>query len=192
MTSADETVIELSRTKLVLLLLGSCAFVAAGVWLLTLDAGAVRGGRSYRLLFNSPGFAYGLGAAAVLFFGGCAVVAVRKMSDRKPGLVLNSTGVVDNASGVAAGLIPWAEVVGFGVFEMQKQQMLIVQVSDPEKYIGRGGALRRALNRANYKMTGSPVAIPSNTLRISFPELVALFERYRRQYGPPAHGLPKG
>lgn len=192
MDAADETIIELSRTKLVLLLLASCAFVAAGVWLLTLDPAEVRAESSYRLLFNSPGYARGLGAAAVLFFGGCAVVAVRKMLDKRPGLVLNSEGVVDNASGVSAGLIPWAEVLGTDVFEMQKQKMLIVMVSDPEKYIARGGALRQTMNRANFKMVGSPVAIPSNTLRISFPELVSLFERYREKYGPPAHTSPGG
>ena len=183
MDTTDETVIELSKTKMALLLLASCAFVAAGAWLLTLDAAAIRSDRSFRFFFNEPLFAYGLGVLSILFFGFCGVVAVRKMFDKKPGLVLNSSGVFDNASGASARLIPWPDVVGYEVIEIQGQKMLIIQVGDPRKYIDRGGPMRRALNRASYKMGGGTISIPSNTLKIDFPELVALFDQYRRKYG---------
>ena len=183
MDSADETIIELSKTKMALLLLAACAFVAAGAWMLTLDAADIRAGRSFRFFFNEPAFAYGLGVASILCFGFLGVVAVRKMFDKKPGLVLNSSGVFDNASGASAGLIPWPEVVGSEVIEIQGQKMLIIHVSDPQKYVARGGPLRRALNRASYKMGGGAVTIPSNTLKIGFNDLVALFDQYRRKYG---------
>lgn len=183
MDSADETVIELSRTKMALLLLASCGFVAAGAWLLTLDPEAIRSGRSFRFFFNEPAFAYGLGAASILCFGFLGVIAVRKMFDKKPGLILSSSGVFDNASGASAGLIPWSEIVGFEVIEIQKQKMLLIHVSDPRKYTDRGGPLRRALNRASYKMGGAAVSIPSNTLKIGFGDLVSLFEQYLRKYG---------
>jgi hypothetical protein len=55
-------------------------------------------------------------------------------------------------------------------------------VTDPRKYADRGGALKRALNKANLKMGGA-VGIPAGTLKIDFPKLVALFDRYRRKYG---------
>ena len=182
MDSTDETIIELSRKKLVLLILGSLAFVVAGVWLLSLDAAGIRSGRGFRFFFNDPTVVYVAGLASILFFGGCGVYGVRKMFDKKPGLVLNSSGVVDNASGVAAGFIPWSEVIGSGVVEIQKQKMLVIGVRDPQQYIDRGGALRRAMNRANYGMTGSPVAIPSVTLKMDFCELVSLFNRYQQKY----------
>ena len=187
MSPTDETVIELSRTKLALLVLGSCAFVATGAWLLSFDAAEIRYGRAFAFSHNSPVVVYGAGAAGVLFFGLCGLYGLFKMFDKKPGLILNSSGIVDNASGVAAGFIPWPEVLGSGVYEVQKQKMLVIGVRDPQKYIDRGGALRRALNRANYKMTGSPVAIPSVALKVDFSELVSLFNRYHRRYGgPPA------
>jgi hypothetical protein len=184
MDSTDETIIELSRTKLVLLLLGSCAFVAAGVWMLSLDAAEIRAGSSFRLFFNNPTYVLVLGVAAILFFGFCALYALKKMFDKKPGLVLNSAGIVDNASAVAAGFIPWSEVVGAGVFEIQKQKMLVIGLRDPGKYIDSGGALRRMVNKANQGMAGSPVTIPSTTLKIDFAELLSLFDRYLQKYGP--------
>jgi hypothetical protein len=182
MDSTDETIIELSRTKLVLLILGAFAFVVAGVWLLSLDAAEIRSGRGFRFFFNDPTVVYGAGLASILFFGACGLYGLRKMFDKKPGLVLNSDGIVDNASGVAAGFIPWSEVIGSGVVEIQKQKMLVIGVRDPQKYIDRGGALRRAMNRANSGMTGSPIAIPSVTLKINFSELVSLFNRYQQKY----------
>lgn len=183
MNPNDETIIALSKTKLVLLLLGSAAFVAAGAWLLSLDPATVRSHRAFGAFFNDPLFARGLGLLSILFFGICGAYALKALFDKKPGLVLNDSGFVDNASAVAAGFIPWSEVVGVGVFEVNKQRTLIVEVADPQKYVGRGGALRRALNKANYKLSGSPITIPSTALSIGFPELVSLFDRYRQTYG---------
>jgi hypothetical protein len=183
MNAKDETTIALSRGKLVLLVLASCAFVALGAWLLTRDAAEIQYGRSFNFFGNNPLIVYALGLAAVLFFGLCGLYGVRKMFDRRPGLVLNGDGLVDNASAFAAGFIPWSEVTGSSVYEVQNQKMLVVGLSDPGKYAGRGGALRRALNRANSDMSGSPVAIPASALAIDFQELVELFDRYHRKYG---------
>jgi hypothetical protein len=97
--------------------------------------------------------------------------------------VLNSAGIFDNASAVAVGFIPWSEVTGSGIYQVQSTKMLIIGVRDPRKYTDRGGALKRAFNRANSKMSGSPVSVSSTALKIDFPELVSLFDRYHRKYG---------
>ena len=192
MNSTDETIIELSKTKLVLLVLGSCAFVAAGAWLLTVDAESIRYGRSFRLFFNDPVVVRVAAVASILLFGLGGLYGLKKLFDKRPGLILNSSGLVDNASAVAAGFIPWSEVLGSGVLEIQKQKMLIIGVRDPQKYIDHGGALKRTLNNANYKMSGSPVSISSVTLKIDFAELVSLFNRYHQKYGAGPGASPAG
>ncbi len=183
MNSVDEKVIELSKTKIALGILGSSAFVAIGVWLLSLDEANIRLNRSFRLLFNNPMFAYGLGILSIVFFGGLALFFIKKIFDKKPGLVFNNSGIVDNASAVAAGFIPWSEVTGSHIFEMPQQKMLIIMVNDPQKYIERGNAVKRKLNQANFKMCGSPIAISSSALKINFPELQSVFDEYQRKYG---------
>jgi hypothetical protein len=189
METTDETIIEQSKKKLVLIILGSLALVAAGAWMLSLDADEIRSGRSFNFFFRSPAVVYGFGGAGVICFGLSAAYAFKKMFDKRPGLVLNSSGFIDNASGIAAGFIPWTEVTGAGVYEIQGQKMLTVGLRDPQKYIDRGSALKRALNKANSGMVGSPVSISSVALKINFAELVSLFERYHRKYGgPPAGG----
>ena len=179
MNTANEKIIELSKTKVLLLIVGACAFVAIGLWMLQMDSAEIEAQRR----FNNPLLVHGIGGLSIVFFGICGVFGVKKLFDRKPGLVLSSAGIFDNSSGVSAGLIPWSEITGFSVFEVQKQKMLIVGVTNPEKYVEAGGSLKRALNRANFKMCGSPIAITSNSLKIGFNELLDFCNQYLATYG---------
>ncbi|HEX8492494.1 MAG TPA: STM3941 family protein [Pyrinomonadaceae bacterium] len=184
MDSSDETIIKLSKTKIVLLLLGAFAFVAAGIWMLSLDGASIQSHRR----FNDPTYVHGLGLVSIVFFGSCGLYALKKLFDKKPALVFNNSGITDNASGVSAGFIPWSEVLGAEIFEIQQQKMLIIRVRNPQEYIDRGNSLKRTLNKANYKMVGSPISISANTLQIKFSELASLFDRYQRKYGVGAGG----
>jgi hypothetical protein len=179
MDSGDEIIIKLSKMKIGLLLLAASAFVAAGIWMLSLDDASIQSRRR----FNDPVYVRGLGIVSIVFFGACGLVALKKLFDKRPGLVFNNSGIVDNASSISAGFIPWSEVLGAEIFEIQKQKMLIIKVRNPQEYIARGSSLKRILNKANYKMVGSPIFIPSNALEIKFSELTSLFDQYQRRYG---------
>lgn len=183
MNPSDEKIIELSKTKIALGILGAGAFVAIGIWMLSLDEASIRSNRSFRLFLNNPMYVQALGVVAIILFGLLALFLVKKLFDKKPGLVFTNSGIVDNASAVAAGFIPWSEVIGADIFEMQQQKMLIIKVKDPHKYVDRGNAVKRKINQANYNMCGSPIAISANALKINFAELHSLFDQYQRRYG---------
>jgi hypothetical protein len=187
MTTNNERVVPLSKVKVLLLIFGSIVFVALGFWMFQLDSAWIESQRR----FNSPTLVHGVGIIAVVFFGFCGAAGIRKLFDRRPGLVLNAAGIMDNSSGASAGLIPWADIERFETSVIQKQRLLVVKLVAPEKYVSSGGSFRRALNRANMKLVGSPVAIASNALKIDFDGLVALcndyFARYRVQ-GPSRNG----
>ena len=183
MNSNEEKVIELSKTKIALGILASFAFVIAGVWLLTQDAEGIRTSSGFRLLLNSPAVAYGLGFLSIVVFGTLALFFFKKLFNKEPGLIFNSSGIVDNASAASAGFIPWSEVLGSQVFEMQRQKMLVIMVTDPQKYVDRGSALKRKLNQANYNMVGSPISISATALKTNFSELQSVFNEYQQKYG---------
>lgn len=186
MSVDDERVIELSRVKIGLMIAGSLLFIAAGAWfLMASDDGSLVTTLSR---FVPPWFVHGLGLVTALFGAAGAVYGIRKSFDRKPGLTLSPAGLVDNSSAVAAGFIPWSEVTGLGTFEIQGQKMLVVHVTDPARYIERGSALKRALNRANAGMCGSPIVISSNALRIPFDELRNEVAAYVSRYAAKAGG----
>jgi hypothetical protein len=180
MTATDERNVELSRIKIVLLIVGAMAFVVLGAGLYLLDDAIIRTW-SYR--YNNPVFVHRSGQLAVVFFGLCTIAGIRKFFDTKPGLVFSKEGLLDNASSVSAGLVPWNEIIGAEVLKIQSTRILIVKVVAPQKYLDRGGPLRRALNRANLSLYGSPVQIPATALKINFDELLKLFSEYVTKYG---------
>jgi hypothetical protein len=177
MNTPDQTIIELSRKKIILLALGSCVFVTGGIWMLLLDDAFIRA------MGRNPTYVHGVGGASVLFFGLCGIVAFMKLFDKKPGLIFDAAGVVDNASGLSAGLIPWSEIIGAKTFTMRGQNMLIIEIKDPEKYLGRGNWLKKLAVNANYKICGTPITISAIALKASFFELLSLFNQYQQKYG---------
>ena len=179
MHTTDEKIIALSKTKILLLIAVACAFVVGGLWMFQLSPAEIASQRR----FNSPLFVHSIGMVSIVFFGLCGVIGVKKLFDKKPGLILSANGIVDNSSGVSAGFIPWSEIVGFDIFEVQRQKMLIVKVTHPERYVEVGGSMRRTLNRVNFKMCGSPIAITPNSLQIGFKELFGVCDAYFAKYG---------
>lgn len=160
--------IPLSKGKLGLIALGAIAFVPLCLWVVALDDASI----VHRALA-------GLG---IPLFAVCGVLAVRKLFDTRPGLILDSQGFTDNASANPAGFVPWTDVTDFHVVTIRRQRSLTVVVRNPEEYINRGGKLRQYLNRANTRMVGSPIAISANSLKICFEDLVAAFETNRPNF----------
>ncbi|MDX6692997.1 MAG: hypothetical protein QOF02_600 [Blastocatellia bacterium] len=179
MNAVDEKIIEQSKRKLLLYLLGACIFMAVGVWMFSMDDASIEAHRR----FNNPLYVHGVGLAAIIMSAPVGALVVRKLFDSKPGVVFNSAGVLDNSSGVSTGFIPWSDITGAEVLQIQRQRMLIVRVVNPEKYLEAGNALKRALNRQSYKSYGSPISITAGTLKISFEELQATFNEYLSKYG---------
>jgi hypothetical protein len=160
----DAAVIPLKKSKLIRIAVIAAVFVAIGIF----------------LMFTGDVVALLIGMASVLFFGTILTFGIRKLFDRKPGLIVTSGYIEDNASGVAAGRIPWSEIRDVSITTMNAQPFLTIHVADPEKYVDRGGVLKRTMNRANLKYFGSPIHIPATTLDIDFDDLATLVEhRFR-------------
>lgn len=155
--------IPLSKTKLVLIFTGAVGFVALGFWLYGF-AEQMRGPAFFEAKFWA--------GAAIGFFGLCALIAAVKLCDRRPGLVLDEAGLIDNSSGISAGRILWSDVKGFDVKAVKKQRFLTIEVHDPNKYVERASFWMRPWVRLNAKYFGSPVQISSNALKIDFDTLV--------------------
>lgn len=179
MPDQDTKTIALGRKKMLLLALACLLFVALGLWLLTLDAVSIEA----HALFRSPALIYGVALVAVAFFGMIAIVVTRKLFDKRPGLVLNGAGMLDNSSGTSVGFVPWSDIVGLEVYRSFNQRILVVKVADPDKYFGGGNRLTRYLRISSHKMCGSPVSINSAALKIGFDELAAVFQQYLSRYG---------
>jgi hypothetical protein len=172
----DKQLIKLSKAKILLGTTGSIAFLAVGVWLATLNPADP--GDTWYWRQHNPYFVHGVGILGALVFGICAVWWAVKMFDTKPGLILEYEGFTDNSSPISPGFVPWSDVTGLSVFKIKNTRSLVITVSDPDRYIKRGNAFRRALIRSNVSTCGSPIRIASNDLTVNFDELFRVFESY--------------
>ena len=170
MDRSQEKIINLSKTKLIFLLVGSLAFVALGAWIFTAD------NQNTELLpkLASMTLAQGIGLFTILFFGVCTLFAIKKLFDNKPGLVINPEGIIDNSSGSSLGFIPWDDVIGVDQYQIERQKFVSILVSDPHKYAERGNSLQRMAHRANINLCGTPIVISANSLQVNHEQLLKL------------------
>lgn len=179
--ASEEIVVPASKTKTLILVIIAAGFVALGFWLISLDPKTVEGQDRY----NNSIVMYGLGYATVGFFGLLVVAGVWRLFSTKPGLVLNSEGVKIFAIGKDT-FVAWKDISGFSIHQVQRTELLVLNLNDPEKYIESLGKVRGALAQANLKLCGSPIAVSSGTVALSFGELRELFKKYHGRYGSAA------
>ncbi|MEL1245827.1 STM3941 family protein [Flavobacterium sp. DGU11] len=166
--SKEPVVIQLSKGKLALLLIGSIIFVIIGVWIL------VSGPVSSNVLLDNPIVKYGAGIASILFFGFIAVAYIVKLFDTRPGLIIDEKGITDNASGVSAGFIPWGDVRHIYTTQVMNQKFIMIGVNNPEDYINRQAKfLKKKAMNYNFKNYGSPISITPNGLKMDFENLLS-------------------
>ena len=165
--------IPVSKSKLVLLSLGAVSFVASAIWIFYLS----RYEPLYILVWVRT-----VSLFCIIFFGLCSSYSTKKLFNSNPGLVLNPLGIIDRSSAVSVGQILWQDLDGINVNWIQGQRFITLYVTNPQKYLQRGGFLKRRINSLNYQLYGSPINISVNTLKINFDELTELISHYYERY----------
>ncbi|MDE3250484.1 MAG: hypothetical protein KGO82_17615 [Bacteroidota bacterium] len=169
MNTDKQIEIPLSKGKLTIMLIGSVAFVAIGLWMVISQPTFWGGLISNQLLILITGF------VSILFFGLCSLVLVQKLRSNDPGLIIDKTGITDNASGLSAGHIPWNDIKDIKISQVINQKILMIVVDNPNKYISRQpNVLKRKAAELNFRTYGSPISIISNSLTTNFDELKTL------------------
>jgi len=179
MTQKEQIEIQLSKKKIRLSLFLSIMIVVSGILALINPSYFVSG-----ILFGNQIVIFISGLAYVLFFGLCAIVFFRKLSDKKAGLIINEQGIIDNSSGgVSAGLVLWSNIEKIIVYKIFCQKFLIIFIKNPQEYIAKvKNLLKRKTMETNYKMTGSPISISDNILQTNFDNLHNLFVEKKKEY----------
>ncbi|AYL96825.1 STM3941 family protein [Mucilaginibacter celer] len=168
MTAHPPIQIPLNKTKITKGLLGSVAFVAISAWIL------IKQPHIGNPMFDNVLVKYGVTSLGIVFFGFTAFFFLKKMGDKKPGLVIDDEGIFDNTGATSVGLIPWQDISGVGISSLMNQQFLIIGVKNPEQYIeAQTNLLRKKSFGFNYKNYGSPIAISANTINYNLGLLAA-------------------
>jgi len=171
----QESIIPLSKTKIVLLTLGSLTFVLASVWMWTLGGTEITMDTLFYKIVSLSG---------ILFFGMTGIYGLTKLFDNKPGLIINQQGLIDNSSAVSGKLIKWSDIEGFEISQIQSTKFILIFVRNPQHYMDQASYLGRFWMKMNYKTYGTPLSISSNSLKCNFDELVVLIEKHLAEFHP--------
>lgn len=160
----NQTIIPLSKSKLIKHFIGSLLFVFAGFLFITNPFWFIKS--------DNPLMIKMIGYASIVFFGVCALFISQKLFDKKPGLVIDEEGITDNSSGVSAGKILWKDIKDISVQEVANQKFIMLEMKNPEFYLQREkNPIKKGMMELNYKLYQTPINISINGLKIDFEEL---------------------
>ena len=153
----DELKIFPNKNMIRLLLLGAAIFVVIGI-----------------LMLLWPGLdveARFIGSLCLAFFGACGVYLVRRIRDPSPAIVIDESGVLDNASAAGAGRVYWAEITEARICSYRGFRFLGIYLNDPATIIKRQTMAKRILMRLNHLLVGTPVNVPENVIPMGLKSL---------------------
>ncbi len=151
----DEIVIPTSKKKMILTIIGSFVFVAAGFFIYSTKS---------NLKF--------IGIIAILFFGLIGITAIWRLIKPKAALIINSKGIIDNSTATSIGFIPWKDITGFQPVKVSTNNFLVVYVKNPTTYIDNSNnILTKQSLKYNYNSFNSPIVIGEVALPIKLTEV---------------------
>ncbi len=166
-----------SKKKSLLLLLGSIAFVALGVWLL-LEADNLTGWRA-----KNPIFTRGIGITSIIFFGFGIFVGVKRLIKSEIALIIDSKGLNVNPKKSLTEFLKWSDIKGFEEIKIQSTRIVIIEVENPEYWLDKEtSGFRRKLMQFNINNYNSPFNIASTGLDISSDKLIETLNKYFDRY----------
>ncbi len=169
----DTIEIPLSKKKIILLLLAAITFVAGGIWIATNPEIFIK--NIFRIA--NPEIIRIGGIAGILFFGTAGIYGIKKLFDKKVGLIIDSNGITDNSNASSIGLIEWNDISEIRTKQVMSTKFLLIDIVNPEKYIGKAkNGIQAKLMKANMNMYETPLSITSNTLKYDFGELEKLIQ----------------
>ncbi len=120
-----------------------------------------------------------VGAFNLLFFGFCLAFYLGRIARfRRPIFEVGSGGILDRASALDAGFVPWGEVERAWVRSFLGQRLLAVEVTDERALLARQGPAKRLLMGVNRRIAGTPVLVPLGLLAVREDTLLREIEKH--------------
>jgi hypothetical protein len=161
-----EVIVPLNKIKLRKYLGISIVFVGIGVYILTIDAEKQIGFLNDNFLLKM------VGIILILFFSISLVYYIKKWRDKKPALIINNDGILDNTSMFSVGHILWKDTKYISVEEVYTNRSICIFLDNADKYLNRQtNFLKRKFMQLNSKKRGLYVTFPEAALDYNFDEL---------------------
>jgi hypothetical protein len=166
-----------SKTKSLLLLIGSLLFVVGGIYMF-MDTESFTGYRT-----RSPLFIKTIGIASILFFGLGIYVSIRQLLENQLILIIDKKGVNVNPKKSQTEVIEWKNINGFSEFKIQSQKFVIIDVDNSDYWIEKEeNGIRKKLMKFNVNNYGSPFNLSANSMQMKYSELMKTLNENLNKY----------
>lgn len=152
--------------KLIGLAFGALVFVALGVLFIVL-------GQSEE---EPPIMVIIIGYISVGFFGLCLVYCLYRLVNKKPSIIINQNGIMDNSSYIGGGQLQWSDIADVVLYEFMGQKFIGLKLHDTERFMARQSGMKKAFIRMNRRMLDMPVNIPQSGVRMPLDKLYVLIK----------------
>jgi hypothetical protein len=176
----DEITIELSKKKMLIYFLCSIVFVIIGILLIFNPNNFITP------ISNKVPVIELIGSIGVLVFGFTAILLLKKILDKKFGLIISNKGIYDNSSSSSVGLIEWDDIIGIDILDQNSDRGIVLRVDNEQKYLSRiKSPIIRYNMKASIKWYKSPLIITSVNLKIDDDKLLKVivngFEKFKNK-----------
>ncbi|MFT4092883.1 MAG: STM3941 family protein [Niabella sp.] len=129
------------------------------------------------------GFVRAAGYIGSVIFIICAAFFAQKVFSKKPGLIIDNDGVIDNSMGVLFAKVNWAQVTEIKHLESNGRHYIPVFIKKPGEYIAaEQNPMKRKMLELTYNTLKTPVNIAADRLKIEFDELFARIKAAHENY----------
>ena len=172
--------IPFSKTKLVVQLILSIVFCAAGVYFVANPVAIANSGSHHRFVLEIVI----IGVICLVFSISGIIAFGYPVFSSKDGLQIDQNGITIQ-SVFSKTYVTWGEISRFEVKGTSRTRLINIYLTDPYGYSQRQkGALQRRLLLFSYKKHGAALSIAPINLKCSFDELYALLnDRLNAYYG---------
>jgi hypothetical protein len=171
--------IPLSKKKTILLIFGSVFFVYFGFKIFIEPEDFATSSRfvnfikhilsTVKIDIKAFDISRGFGAFTLLLFGATTLFGIKKLFDKKPGLIIDSNGITDNTGALSIGFIEWNDIAEVGKKVVSSQSFIVIHIKNPEEYIkNTKNIIQKLYFKLNLKLYQTPFFITTNTLKYNF------------------------
>ncbi|WP_289045192.1 STM3941 family protein [uncultured Olleya sp.] len=113
----------------------------------------------------------------MLFFCVIGAYLIKKYFDKKPGLIINKNGIIDNSNAASIGLVKWKDITDIEIKHVASTKFILVNLNTPEIYISQANSkIKARLMKSNMRLCGTPITITSKSLNYNFNDLEQLLQ----------------
>ncbi|TXH20526.1 MAG: hypothetical protein E6Q95_05520 [Chitinophagaceae bacterium] len=170
----QETHIALNKKKTVQYLIGSLLFAIVGMLMIAAP--------QYFTHSEDTRLTKIIGYCCFVLFGLGTVLFGIKVFNKKPGLILNEDGIVDQTSAVSNGLIQWTDIKNVYAETVSDHPFIMIDVKNPQKYLEKqkNPIARRAME-INMQLYKTPIHINVNLLNTNAETLLQSIQKYTKK-----------